>query len=133
MGYLYALATPSMPVIVKNRRDDPRRRGAAGRGQLGGHVAATRAVRAAVLRGGTPLSWSRTAHAAMCARRINPRRGFSTQRADEVSVPFGMLVPTNTAPPGAVLGTVPVRPVRRTSTSCTQLALVTCWHAPRKS
>ena len=83
-----------MPVIVKNRRDDPRRRGAAGRGQLGGHLAAARAVRAGVLRGGTPLRWSAVC-TARCARAGSTRgASFSTQLyAPQTKISQGPLGP----------------------------------------
>ncbi len=102
-GYVYAFASPSMAGIVKigaTTQDPaarPRRR------KLGGHVAATGAVRARVFRS-RGLGVRDGARAPLRTRRVNARREFFRVSFDEARALFALLAES--------VGEGPVDPVR---------------------
>ncbi len=107
MGFLYALATPSMHGIVKigaTTRDVSERLCEAN----ASHTWCPPEPYALVccVEVEDPFAVEHRVHAAICARRVNPRREFFHATPDEVSALFGMLVPIQNAPPGAAPASV---------------------------
>ncbi len=110
MGYLYAFATPSMHGIVKigaTTRDVSERLCEAN----ASHTWCTPEPYALVccVEVEDPFAVEHRVHAAICARRVNPRREFFHATPDEVSALFGMLVPLQNAPTGAAPASVQCR------------------------